>query len=163
MKQNIIFFWFNLSYEHIGIVEHFCKEYGFIELWQKGNGWSIGVFEDELETEKAQEILTYAEKLNIKILKQSKSRNDVQAKNKLRAWRVSELDAINFELSKERKRKNKKLPKFLIDDIFTKSIIREIEEKYRYIFTDEEIEKEDEKLLYYIKSFPYLEEHLLTD
>lgn len=72
---------------------------------------------------------------------------------------IAELETINLELSKERKRKIKKLPKFIIDDIFTKSIIKAIEEKYRYIFTDEEIEKEDEKLLCYIKSFPYLEEH----
>lgn len=158
LKMKIIFFFTELEWGYQDTIYEFCKEHGYIPKWQKGFGWSIGVFENEVENDN--NILAFIEATDTKIIKQSKSRVDVQAKNHLKGSRISELRLLYVEIQKENKRKNKKMVQIQIDDIFPKAEeIEETERIYHYKFTAEDIKKIEDDVEKYINSYQILSEY----
>jgi len=163
--MKIIYFFTELEWDYQDTIYEFCKEHKFIPKWQKGFGWSIGVFENEIEKEIVNEnILTFVEDTNTKIIKQSKSRVDVQAKNHLKGLKISELNFLYKEIQKDNKRKNKKMVQIVIDDIFPqKKEIAEIERIYHYKFAEDDINKIQTELIKYINAYTTLKKYFYKE
>jgi len=156
--MKIVFFYTELEWDYQDTVYEFCKEHGYIPKWQKGFGWSIGVFENELENDN--NILAFIEDTNTKIIKQSKSRVDVQAKSNLKGLKISELKLLYAEIQKNNNRKNKKMVQVQIDDVFPQEEeIAEIERIYRYKFTEDDISKIQIEVMKYISAYSTLNEY----
>lgn len=176
MKQNILFYWLEdnhtLDYSKIDEVTKFCEDNNFIVKWQKskkkdewtGNPlkgcWSIGVFEAENYKENIEAIINFGLQYFCNPpTKVTKSRNDVQLRDVLKNRFIGRLKDIDRELKNEAKRKNKKNPKFIIDDVISDNDYEELENKYRYKLDFKEKTSIETVVEKYIERYPYLEEH----
>ena len=181
MKQNILFYWFKdneiLDYSKIYEVMDFCNNNGFFAKWQRtkltdkytGNPlkgcWSIGIFEIDNYLENVEKLKNFGFQFSSKpLVKITKSRNDVQLRERLKNTFIRRLIEIDKELKRENKRKNKRKnkrnPKFTIkNDVIKDEDYEELESLYRYKLTS--IERFDIEIIAYnyIRKYPYLIEH----
>ena len=177
MKQNILFYWFKdneiLDYSKIYEVMDFCNNNGFFAKWQRtkltdkytGNPlkgcWSIGIFEIDNYLENIEKLKNFGFQFSSKpLVKITKSRNDVQLRERLKNTFIRRLIEIDKELKRENKRKNKRNPKFTIkNDVIKDEDYQELESLYRYKLTS--IERFDIEIIAYnyIRRYPYLREH----
>jgi len=155
VKQQIIFFWTELDYTFLDSIYELCAENGYIPKWQKGFGWSIGVFENEIGKDEV--LISFLECLEAPIIKQSKSSNSVQAKKYALSSKIIELKLLYKEIQKENKRKNKKMANILLEDCYLNiDEINEIEKIYKYRLSENEINKINQDVEKYINAFPTL-------
>lgn len=177
MKQNILFYWFKdneiLDYSKFDEVMEFCNNNGYFAKWQKsklidrhtGNPlkgcWSIGIFEIDNYLENVENITNFGLQFSSNPpTKITKSRNDVQLREKLKNTFIRRLKEIDSELKRENKRKNKRNPKFTIEnDVIKDEDYQTLESLYKYKLTS--IEKFDIEIIAYnyARKYPYLREH----
>ena len=154
-------------------VMDFCNNNGFFAKWQRtkltdkytGNPlkgcWSIGIFEIDNYLENVEKLKNFGFQFSSKpLVKITKSRNDVQLRERLKNTFIRRLIEIDKELKRENKRKNKRNPKFTIkNDVIKDEDYEELESLYRYKLTS--IERFDIEIIAYnyIRKYPYLREH----